>query len=81
MTKTLSYAKTPVTVSLVSDGVTDVTVLRVQRLGTFTNTSLTLRPGQYTAMGVRTGYRDVRVNFDVVPNTDAVIEVRCEEAI
>ena len=81
VTKTLSYAKTPVTVSLVSDGVTDVTVLRVQRLGTFTNTSLTLRPGQYTAMGVRTGYRDVRVSFDVVPNTDAVIEVRCEEAI
>lgn len=81
VTKTLSYAKTPVTVSLISDGVTDVTVLRVQRLGTFTNTSLTLRPGQYTAMGVRTGYRDVRVNFDVVPNTDAVIEVRCEEAI
>lgn len=81
VTKTLSYAKTPVSVSLISDGVTDVTILRVQRLGTFTNTSLTLRPGQYTAMGVRMGYRDVRVNFDVVPNADIVIEVRCEEAI
>ncbi len=79
--RTLSYAKTPVTVSLVSDGNTDVTVLRVQRLGAFETTLLTLRPGQYTAMGVRTGYRDVRVNFEVVPGADTTIEVRCEEAI
>ncbi len=81
VSQTLSYAKTPVTVSLVSDAMTDVTVLRVQRLGTFTSTSLTLRPGQYTAMGVRTGYRDVRVNFEVAPGVDTVVEVRCEEAI
>ena len=77
----LAYASTPVEVSLTSDGLTDITLLRVKRLGTFTSTPLTLRPGSYTAMGVRNGFRDVRVNFDVIPGNSPVIDVRCTEAL
>ena len=77
----LEYAQTPVSVELTSDMATDITVLRVKRLGTFSTTTLTLRPGQYTAMGVRNGYRDVRINFEVKPGESRVIDVRCTETI
>ncbi len=79
---TLDYAKTPVPVALSSDGITDVTLLRVKRLGVFETTSLTLRPGRYTAVGVRTGFRDVRIAFDVAPNSEvSPIYISCSEAI
>lgn len=77
----LSYAETPVRVELLSDGLTDVTLLRFERLGAFTSKTLTLRPGQYTALGVRTGYRDVRIDFELKPNGTEQVMVRCEEAI
>ncbi|MCH1491630.1 MAG: hypothetical protein L7T24_03665, partial [Luminiphilus sp.] len=77
----LTWAKTPVTITLTSDSQTDVTLLRVKRLGTFGSTQLTLRPGSYTALGVRNGYRDVRINFDIKPGGETVIDVRCQEAI
>ncbi len=77
----IQYASTPVSVTLTSDGLTDITVLRVRRLGPFSETALTLRPGQYTAMGVRNGFRDVRVNFEVTPDNTGVVDVRCVESI
>jgi len=79
--QTITYAKTPVAVSISSDGVTDVTVLRVKRLGTLTQQMLSLRPGTYTAVGIRDGYRDVRVRFDVRPGQDNTVTVRCVEPI
>ena len=79
--KLLLWAKTPVTVRFTSDDQTDVTLLRVKRLGTFVNSELTLRPGRYTALGVRNGFRDVRINFDIKPDSRAAIDVRCVEAI
>ena len=77
----LTWAKTPVSVQLTSDALTDVTLLRVKRLGSFDTTRLTLRPGRYTALGVRNGFRDVRINFDIKPDSQPVIDVRCQEAI
>jgi len=35
----------------------------------------------YTAVGMRTGYRDVRVTFEVRPNQNNAVEIRCAEAI
>ena len=78
---TIGYAATPVSVSLTSDGYTDITLLRVQRLGTVAEQLLSLRPGVYTAVGVRTGYRDVRVKFEVRPGQTNAVDVRCVEAI
>jgi tetratricopeptide (TPR) repeat protein len=77
----LDYATTPVTVGLQSDGLTDITLLRVRRLGTFDSTTLTLRPGEYTAVGMRQGYRDVRVNFTVRPGQTPSVDIRCKEPI
>jgi hypothetical protein len=79
---TLREATTPVTITLQSDGLTDVTITRVKRLGTFSEQRLTLRPGAYTAVGIRNGFRDVRVNFEVSSETAQVpVMVRCTEAI
>lgn len=79
--KTLRYATVPLPVVLLSDGLTDVTLLRVKRLGSFTNKPLSLRPGRYTALGIRNGYRDVRINFEVKPGELPPIDVRCTESI
>jgi serine/threonine-protein kinase len=80
--KALAEARTPVAVVIESDGITEVAVSRVGRLGTLTRRTLELRPGEYTATGSRRGYRDVRRRFTVGPGTAAPpIVVRCEEAL
>lgn len=77
----LAYASTPVPVTIQSDGLTDITLLRVKRLGRLSSQSLPLRPGRYTAVGLRNGYRDVRVQFEVRPDQANAVEVRCVETI
>jgi serine/threonine-protein kinase len=78
----LASARTPVVVVIESDGLTEVAVSRVGRLGTLTRRTLGLRPGQYTATGTRRGYRDVRRRFTVSPGASAPpVVVRCEEAL
>ncbi|TQV84630.1 hypothetical protein FKG94_03660 [Exilibacterium tricleocarpae] len=63
----LTEAQQPVTITLQSDNQTQVTVYRVGNLGRFTNRELSLKPGRYTAVGIREGYRDVRREFSVTP--------------
>ncbi len=63
--KVLEVAATPVPVVVVSDNLTEVVIYRVDRLGVFSRRQLELRPGTYTAVGTRVGFRDVRVRFDV----------------
>ena len=77
----LAYASTPVPVTMQSDGLTDITLLHVKRLGTLSSQSLSLRPGRYTAVGMRNGFRDVRVQFEVRPEQANTVEVRCVETI
>ncbi|MEJ2602029.1 MAG: protein kinase [Gammaproteobacteria bacterium] len=82
LARLLKRAATPLPVEFVSDGETQVTVFRVGRLGTFEQRELELRPGTYTVMGSRLGYRDVRFDFRVAPEIDIEpIVVRCEEPI
>ena len=64
----LVLADTPVAVQFRSDNQTRVTLYKVGELGYFTSKSLSLRPGQYVAVGHRDGYRDVRVEFFVDPD-------------
>ena len=78
---TLAYASTPVAVTMTSDGLTDITLLRVRRLGTLAEQTLSLRPGVYTAVGIRNGYRDVRIKFEVRPDQQNTVAVRCVETI
>lgn len=75
-------ARVPVAVQLQSDGLTAVTVYRVGELGPFTNQTLSLVPGTYTAVGVRPGFRDVREEFVVAIDGQApVVTIACNEAI
>lgn len=82
LSRLLKRAATPLTVRLVSDSVTDVSIYKVGKLGSFETHELSLRPGTYVAVGVRSGYRDVRLEFRVAPEVDMQpIVVRCEEQI
>lgn len=78
----LRYAQTPVEVVVTSDELTSVTVFKVARLGSFRQHTLELKPGTYTAVGVRPGYRDVRRQFTVrYGAADNNVTVICEESI
>ncbi len=82
LSRLLKRAVTPLPVEMLSDGVTRVSVYKVGNLGNFTRRELELRPGTYVAVGVRPGFRDVRLEFRVAPEIDmAPVVVRCEEAI
>jgi len=82
LSRLLKRAATPVPVALVSDNLTQVSVYKVGSLGRFSNTRLELRPGTYVAVGVRPGFRDVRLEFRVAPEIDMQpVVVRCEEQI
>jgi tetratricopeptide (TPR) repeat protein len=78
----LKVASTPVAVVLESDASTEVLVYRVGRLGTFTRRELSLKPGTYTVVGSRSGYRDVRLQLVVVPGSrPETFVVRCTESL
>jgi tetratricopeptide (TPR) repeat protein len=78
----LERAATPVTVILESDHQTEVTVYRVGRLGTFTRRELHLKPGAYTIVGSRDGFRDVRLQLVVNPGSPPKpLVVRCTEGL
>ena len=78
----VAVASKPITIRLVSDNVTDVVVYQVGALGRFEQRQLELRPGSYTAVGSREGYRDVRRVFKVGPGESSnPVVVRCEEKI
>jgi tetratricopeptide (TPR) repeat protein len=75
-------ASTPISVLIESDALTEVTVYRVGELGTFMTREIQVRPGTYTAVGSRDGYRDVRETFTVLPGRDApTVHVACSEPI
>jgi len=74
-------AQTPLTITLESDNLTRVTVYRVGRLGTFVKNNLTLRPGTYTIVGTRNGYKDVRQRVMFKPGQPLRVTVICREKI
>ena len=78
----LTEASTPLTVTLQSDGLTHVQIYHVGELGQFTSQQLELRPGTYTVIGSRPGYRNVRHTITVKPGTtQPVVDIRCEETV
>lgn len=78
----LVQARTPVTVPLRSDNQTHVTIYKVGDMGQFQEKSVNLIPGHYVAVGERTGYRDVRVEFTVHANQPvAPVVVQVSEKI
>jgi hypothetical protein len=65
-----------------SDGMTEVRIQRVGSLGAFERKELELQPGRYVAIGTRAGFRDVRLEFSLMPGESTpVIDVRCSESV
>jgi tetratricopeptide (TPR) repeat protein len=74
--------RTPARVMFESDNFTEVAVYKVGKLGRFTTHELSLRPGQYTVVGTRDGYKDVRRNIIVKPGQKALrIAVICKNKV
>jgi eukaryotic-like serine/threonine-protein kinase len=78
----VAAAEIPVRITLQSDGLTDVVINRVGRIGAFERHEVDLLPGRYALVGTRRGFRDVRREIVVVPGgLEAPVTIRCEEAI
>jgi hypothetical protein len=75
-------SSTPVSVSLHSDNETQVVIYKVGRLGAFSRKTVELRPGTYTVVGTRSGFRDVRLEVTIRPDgPNPPVVVRCEEEV
>lgn len=72
----------PVRLSLVSDSATDVAIPGIGELGTFARRDIELKPGRYTVIGTRDGYRDVRRDIVIAPGKEGqAIRVSCSDPI
>ena len=72
----------PVRLSLVSDNRTQVTIQSVGSFGTFARRDIELKPGHYTLIGTRDGYREVRRDITVSPGEEFLtVNVSCLEPI
>ncbi len=82
LAEVVEVAGTPVTVSLHSDNLTQVVIYTVGKLGTFARTTVELRPGTYTVVGSRPGFRDVRLEVTVRPGGPMPpVIIRCEDEV
>lgn len=78
----VAVARTPVVVQLQSDGLTSVTIYKIGELGRFEQQSVGLIPGRYTAVGSRSGYRDVRQEFEVLAGrSPPPVRILCEDPV
>ncbi|HUI62160.1 MAG TPA: protein kinase [Steroidobacteraceae bacterium] len=72
----------PVRLSLLSDNSTQVAIPSIGSFGAFSRREIELRPGRYTVVGTRNGFRDVRREITVTPGQDAqTIRVSCSDPI
>jgi tetratricopeptide (TPR) repeat protein len=72
----------PVRLELVSDNATQVQIQKVGTFGTFSRREIELKPGKYTVVGTRPGFRDVRRDVTIAPGRDVqTISVSCVEPI
>jgi tetratricopeptide (TPR) repeat protein len=72
----------PVRLALMSDGATRVAIPSIGFSGVFSQHEIQLKPGKYTVVGTRDGYRDVRRDITIAPGQDVqTISVSCGEPI
>ena len=79
--KQLQLASVPVSLVIESDALTKISIYHIGQLGLFERKQLSLRPGRYTLVGSRPGYRDVRTVIELRPNMPLQIQLKCEEMI
>src|SRR3984957_3156419 len=72
----------PVHLALISDGATRVAIPSIGFSGVFSQREIQLKPGKYTVVGTRDGYRDVRRDITIAPGQGVqTISVSCGEPI
>ena len=71
----------PIRLSLVSDNATQVAIPSIGSFGTFARREIDLKPGRYTVIGTRNGYRDVRRDITVAPGQTQTVSITCSEPI
>lgn len=76
----LALYKDPVSLTLRSDDLTRITISNVGDLGTFTERTLSLRPGEYTIRGTANGCRDLYLKIEVVPGIEP-LDLSCQERL
>jgi tetratricopeptide (TPR) repeat protein len=82
LSELVRLAQIPVSVTIESDSMTEVVVYKVGKLGLFQTKELKLRPGTYTIVGARNGFKDVRKIISVNAEKDPLrITVQCREKI
>ena len=64
----IQIALVPIDVLFESDQLTEVTIFKVDQMGSFQQKIVSLRPGIYTARGSRRGFKDETIRFRVEPN-------------
>jgi len=82
LTGLITEAQAKVEVIIKSDGLTEISIYHVGRLGSFLEKRMILRTGNYTATGNRNGYRDTRQTLKVRPGSGPLVfTLLCEEPI
>lgn len=70
----------PVPLVIDSDNETEILIQKVGPVGSFLRNELMLRPGRYVIVGSRDGYRDIRNEIILEPDSGPV-DIRCTEPI
>jgi tetratricopeptide (TPR) repeat protein len=78
----LKVYSTKVQVKVISNGVTNISVRGVGKVGLTFEKTIDLKPGKYTFEGKRTGYRSKLIQVEVLPNAGStVVEILSDERI
>jgi len=59
-----------ISVTIESDNLTDIAIYHVGQMGRFFSRDISLKPGTYTVVGSRVGYRDTRKTIEIDSKTD-----------
>ena len=72
----------PVRLSLVSDNATAISIPSIGQFGTFAKRDIELKPGRYTVIGTREGYREIQRDITIAPGEESqTISVSCSDPI
>ena len=80
--KIIKDASRYINVTIKSDNETEIIIYKVEKLGKIIEKVIKLRPGQYTIVGSREGYRDFRKTIKITAADQMVlVNVYCREKI
>jgi hypothetical protein len=80
LTRLMPALDRPVQLNMISDNATEVSIPSLGEFGSFGRREIRLKPGTYTVIGTRDGYRPVQLEFTVEPGQQSVtITVTCTQ--